>query len=468
MKLYIFLFIIFSANLVSAQSSADLFIRNSTLGAAGDQLPFWLHANQNGKFMESAQFLNLSEISAEITGTIDSSRWSYQLSADIIAGLTDENYFRANQFFAEMQYSKFILKAGWFPNKTMYNGLSSTNGDMHWSNNIRPLPRIRLQSEGFITFTFLPTWFFIKGMYEEGFLNDESRYVQHTHLHHKDVHFGFQLNSRTFLSVGLDHYSQWGGIHPIRGQLPESLDAYKRYITNGAGSEDFPVSDQRSAAGNQLGKFVITFDRTLNSGKLNVYYNHPFTDRMDWVNWRDNFIGAFYKTNRQKLLSGILYEFMCTKYQSARKYDDGWKIPPGSGNESYFVHGLYKSGLSYHNRMFVTPFAIPLMIIDGVNLGTGNNRIVLHHIGLSGHLTNQIRWKSLLSYSVNYGTFGQRYHQVIPGFFDTPRRQVSAIGKIIWNLPSSKWSIHGALALDKGQLLPGNTGAQISIQYQIL
>ncbi len=466
MKQYIFLLIIFSANLLSAQQKTNLFFRNSTLTTSGN-LPFWLYANQNGKFEESTQFLNLSELNAETAGIIGNSKWSYRVETNLIAGLANENYFRANQLFGGLQYTKFILKAGWFPNKTRYNGLSSANGDIHWSNNIRPLPRIRLQSDEFISFSFFPHWFFVKGLYEEGFLNDENRYVQNTHLHHKDVHFGFQLNPRTFLSIGLDHYSQWGGVHPIRGQLPESWDAYKRYIANGAGSKDFPVSDQRSAAGNQLGKFVITLDKTFKTGNLNLYYNHPFTDRMDWVNWRDNFIGAFYETKQQKFISGILYEFMCTKYQSAKKYEDGWKIPPGSGNESYFVHGLYKSGLSYHNRMFVTPFAIPVMIVEGVNLGTGNNRIVLHHIGINGHLSQNFQWKSLLSYSINHGTYGQRYHKLVPGFFDSPRRQISAMAQISWNIPHTKWSLQGTAAADKGQLLTDNIGAQLSIQYQL-
>ena len=188
---------------------------------------------------------------------------------------------------------------------------------------------------------------------------------------------------------------------------------------------------------------------------------------MDWVNWRDNFIGAFYETKQPKTISGILYEFMCTKYQSGKKYDDGWRIPPRSGNEAYFVHSTYKSGLSYHNRMFVTPFAIPVMIVDGVNRGTGNNRIVLHHLGINGHLSTHLQWKSLLSYSINHGTYNQRYHQIIPGFFDSPRKQVSAMAQLTWQIPQTKWSLQAAIAADKGQLLQDNIGAQLTIQYHI-
>ncbi len=167
------------------------------------------------------------------------------------------------------------------------------------------------------------------------------------------------------------------------------------------------------------------------------------------------------------LLRLPFYEFMCTKYQSLKKTDSGWNLPPGSGNESYFVHGVYKSGLSYHNRMFVTPFAIPVMIVDGTNYGSGNNRIVLHHIGINGYLTKQIQWRSLLSFSRNYGTYGNAYKRIDPNFFKSPRNQYSALGELQYHFPNNRWQAGISVAADKGGLLPGNVGAQLSLQYRI-
>ncbi len=218
-------FLLFFSSVAYTQETSLTF-RNSTLASSASSLPFWLHAGQNGKFAESSQFLNLSELQFHTTGNIGNSQWKYLAATNLIAGLADENYFRANQLFAGIQYNRFILKAGWFSNEIHYNGLSSTNGDIHWSNNIRPLPRIRLQTDDFITFSFFPHWFSIKSLYEEGFLNDDNRYVQNAHLHHKNVYLGFQLNPSTFLALGLDHYAQWDGTHPELGSLPGGFNNY--------------------------------------------------------------------------------------------------------------------------------------------------------------------------------------------------------------------------------------------------
>lgn len=267
--------------------------------------------------------------------------------------------------------------------------------------------------------------------------------------------------------MGLDHYSQWGGVHPVRGQLPAGFNDYVRYVLGLPGSEEFSKGDQNLMAGNQLGKYVIEYNQQFSNATLEIYLNHPFTDRMDWSNYKDNLLGVCFTLEKKRIITHILYEFMYTKYQRAILMNGKYTVP-GGGSEPYFRHGTYRSGLSYKNRMFVTPFAIPLVIMDGINYGTGNNRIILHHIGASGTLTDQMTWKGLLSFSNIFGTFGNIYNNIQPGFFDLPRKQISLYGELNYKFKNKHWQSTLAVAADKGNLMKDNAGIQLTFIYKLL
>lgn len=466
MKSYV-LSLLFIAIGSTAQEPVNAVISNSSLFSGTTRMPFWFVSNQNGKVKESAYYLNLTEVTLTAPESIRILKnLSYYAGANVLAGIGSSNYFNVNQAYSGLGYKNWELKAGWFQNEQKYDGLSSTNGDIHWSNNIRPMPRIRLSTDYFRLFLF-PDWFSVHGLYEEAWLNDKSRSVQNARLHHKYLFFHFLLSSSSHLTAGLDHYVQWGGVHPKLGHLPSGFFDYFRYVLGQPGTEDFIDSDQRNMAGSHEGKYVISYHRQFQNSSLEIYLNHPFTDRMDLSNYKDNLTGMFYKLSNRRFIEAVIYEFMYTKFQRRVLQPDGSYSAPGGGNEPYFRHGIYRSGLSYQNRMFVTPFAIPLVIIDGVNLGTGNNRIVLHHLGLSGNYSELITWKTLLSYSNNLGTFNKAYDVVQPGFFDSARKQISAYGEIDFFIKDYKWNIKTAAAIDSGSLLENTTGFQIALTYHL-
>lgn len=458
---FLFFFWVLLACRIAGQTDVHIHISNNLLNGNSEELPFWLHANRNGIIEPSVSLLNLTTAEARFISQAKNKNWKYTAGTVLLGGLGDKNYFQVNQLMAGIQYKKWMLTTGLFPDKIVYDGLSSTNGNFDYSNNTRPLPRIRLETDGFIRFTFFPGWLFVNGRYEEGLLDDANRFVQKAHLHHKYLWLGFSLSTSSFLTVGLDHYSMWGGTHPTLGKLPASLTDYFRYILGLPGSDEFIKGDQNLMAGNQLGKYVIRWNKLLNAGELEFYLNHPFTDRMDWSNYKDNLAGIYLKRNKGGKITSVLYEFMYTKYQ---RVTDPKKI---NGYEPYFMHGTYRTGLSYQNRMLGTPFAVPLVIKNGINYGTGNNRIMLHHLGMKGDLTGRIKWRTLLSVSKNYGTYDQVYNQVNPGFFDSPKTQVSIMGELTYLSPNDKWKMIFSLAADKGELLPDAVGAQLGIQYII-
>jgi hypothetical protein len=448
------------------QKENQISISNSSYFSSAQEMPFWFWVNQNGKIDSQNSLLSVTEFNLYYSNKQKKSLRFFS-GTNLIGGLGKTNYFQINQLFVGMDYHDWILKAGTFQNPIIYNGLSSTNGDFHWSNNIRPIPRIQLSTNGFINipfFSFFPEWLKINVLYNEGLLNDKTRYVN-AHLHHKHLLFGLQLNSKSFLTLGLDHYSMWGGVHPSLGKLPGSFIDYFRYILGLPGSDEFIKGDQNLMAGNQLGKYVVRFNQNIKDGKIEFYLNHPFTDRMDYSNYKDNLIGVFYNSNSKKVLTSVLYEFMYTNHQRVKQTQDGYIIPNGS--EPYFMHGTYKSGMSYNNQMIGTPFAIPLIIIDDLNYGTGNNRIILHHLGLSGFFAERLGWKSVISFSENFGTFRGAYNKIDPSYFETSRKQLSILSEVFYNI-NNNLNLKIAVAKDKGAMVTDNFGVQLKVLYKFL
>jgi hypothetical protein len=69
------------------------------------------------------------------------------------------------------------------------------------------------------------------------------------------------------------------------------------------------------------------------------------------------------------------------------------------GADNYYNSGYYPSGWTYRGRTIGTP----LLIADDEVTGITNNIVVAHHVGLSGTIRPQLRYRALLNYSRNYG-----------------------------------------------------------------
>ena len=456
-------FVCYSISPVYGQEiQTDIAIK--TLFSSGANLPFWMTSNQNGIFdRESSDFQYIDfNVSREFQ-LKGNTKPDYTFGLRTLGIRGNDKSFQLNTWFAGAKYKFLVLKAGAFPNQTILGGLSSSNGDLHWSNNTRPLPRVSLGTNNFIPVWFMPDWFSFDAVYEEFFLNDK-RYVKNTHLHHKYVNLRFQLKPNLLFSVGLDHYSMWGGVHPTLGQLPQKIDDYFRYVLGLPGDEDFINMDQNLMAGNQMGKYRLKLEKELEAGQMVVYLDHPFDDRMNLSNIRDNMLGVYYAKNEQKGVVKLLYEFM---YTNDQRVDKTAKDENGNyilkGFESYFIHHIYKSGMSYRYRMLSTPFSAPVTVVDGVNLGSGNNRIILHHFGLEAILAPNLKLRNLLSWSVNYGTFPNVYDLVAPNYFDGGRSQFSGITELNYYHPFWEMEFGLGIAYDKGEMTEDKVGVQFSV-----
>lgn len=461
LKKYLYIIILFMPVFIFAQDRWPV-INLSTTGlygsglySLGEQLPFWFTANQQGIFEHENGTYQLGEIEIDKTFNAENDL-SITYGAYYVYANGATNYQQLNEWYGGIKYKSFYLKAGAFAEETLFDGLSSTNGNIDWSNNARPMPRIRIATDDYISLPFGHNSKFwndvtFKGIYDEGFLNDDSRYVKNVHLHHKAFFLRKPINSREHVSIGAEHYSMWGGVSPKYGEFP-GFKSYLRVILPLPGSPDAPNYDQIYFAGNSLGLFYLDYQKQYPSGTFTMYLNHPW-DHVPIIihNIFDNLIGFNFKLNKQCFISNILVEMINTNDQGGVMHvRDPWD--PIQWYERLFRHGEYKSGFSYENRIIAAPFFSPMVIVDGVNYGTGNNRVSLFHAAVQGYFWSNFSWKYFFSYYRNFGTYqgGQAYDAVNPGYFDMGRHKFSQLLEVKYEVPKTGIHLSVAGASDNG------------------
>lgn len=441
----------------------------NTLGGTKNQLPFWLWANQLGQFDRNSSTIQNLSLNAFHEQRLRESDFNIEAGLDLDLLLADQNDIRFTQLFGGISWKFLRLQIGTFPEKEVYAGLSTSNGNLATSRNAQPHPRIRAGFNRYVP--ILSDWFSIYGFYEEGLLND-NRYVKDTHLHYGALYLRFGKPQTIQITAGIDHLIMWGGTHPEYGELP-GWEAYFKYMTASAGGDNALIFDKVNAMGNSYGVYQLDFSKTWDKLNATLYISHPYEDHsgMEFVNYPDNLIGIHLAFNKETaLIQNMVMEYFHTKNQSGIFYFEDFQngYSTNRGNDNYFNHGIYLSGASYDQMAIGSPLFAPVTIEDGISKGFENNRFTGFHIGADGFLTKEWRWKGLLTYSNNFGL-----HNGLGGSsYDQSRKQASTLFGLSWIPSKRNTSFTASIALDHGSLCDnGNSttrlGAMLSVNYQI-
>jgi len=402
----------------------DFRLSQTSAVSSGKDLPFWMTSNQNGIYSlhNSSYFL----LQAGLNRSLDRDtlkKWGYTYGANMVYGIAGTSDFQPNEYWLGFRFHQLILKAGAQSDPVIYGGLSSTNGNMYRSRNARPVPGLSLSTNGYIPFLFAKKWFSWRFLYEEGILNDK-QFVSNAHLHHKNLHLRAALSPSLSLSLGLEHYVFWGGYSAKYGQLPE-WSQYLRYVSGLSGGEGAALNDQMNASGNQLGSYNLELKKDWATASATFYWNHPYEDRSgrEFDNMPDGLWGIHVATkNRVAFITDVVYEFMNTKNQSGSNEPHPAPTPEnpnrmtGRGMDNYFNHLVYPSGYIHYQRMMGTPLFTPTIGPDGISKGFDDTRILMHHLGISGTLGNGLYWKSLMTFTRDFGNYGKVYPDPLDEF----------------------------------------------------
>lgn len=437
----------------SQNRSVDYNIAVSGFAATEKRLPFWLTSNRYGLIPDGNGGLLEAGVSS---GFSDRHRIGFAYGISGAGFLSDYDHkILIDQLYISGKWRNIRLDLGMIHKDTEYNGISSTNGNIIWSNNSRTLPGYNFRTD-YMVLPWTGRILSFKFNWADYRMIDD-RYIEDTRLHNKSAFLKITPSSRWEIIVGLEHWAQWGGKSPIYGRQPSSFKDYLRIVCGKEGGEGATESDAINALGNHLGREHLRINYRADRYLLSFYHDIPFEDGSgtDFRSFPDGIYALYYGSNDpHRWISDIIYEFHYTKYQSGRYHN-----PPGQpdkvmgGNDNYFNNGEYRSGWTYYGRTIGSPLLTAASPnLNGITPGVYNNRVTGHHLGLKGYAFGRLPYKAMLTYTLNYGT----YNAPLAG---SPVKQFSFALEA--GLPDSRklpFRIEAGVYGDFGNLFPDNAG----------
>lgn len=380
--------------------------------------------------------------------------------------------------YLSKKINDYELKIGRWNEKLTSESILST-GSLIRGNNTIPIPQITFLLPNYKKIQMLKTQFFIKGGYSHGWLSKGS-YIKAPFLHEKYFYLKKHFNNQVELEVGIFHEAIWGGQTIEYGLQPQNFSDYLRVVFGQSGSKDAYLGEQINVLGNHLGIWDVSIKKIYHSKQYKFYFQHPFEDKSGAFQYffdelkqfkipKNSFDGLFgFELNHKdrKLFSTLVYEYLNTMHQSgslsASKSDSTY------GRDNYFNHYIYQSGWTYKNKIIGNPLFSVGNSKSKNQIYIINNRIKSHHIGVSGYLKSNLRYKILLTKSKNYGTYDDREnftgnekkYQFYNGL-----NQTSALFQFDFIQFMKKIDIQISYAIDRGSFLKDSDGFQLSINY---
>ncbi len=426
------------------------------LGSTESSLPFWFHANRDGS-ADPAGTNWINELGFN-AGLYDDGVLSVDAGGHLVGRLSVDNALHFSRLFLKAEAGGYRLSAGRFTQPVGLNNHALSSGAMMVSRNAVPVPGISISTPDFLNVPLTGGVLQYKGMFAHRRFTGE-RYVEAPYLHQKYLYL--RLNLGRFSGTGgIVHNAVWGGLHPDYGQLPKSFSDYLRVVLSRGAGEDsnVPRGEVTNVIGNSIAayEFAAAYDfGNWSASATRLFYLEDGVSRRFRSPWDGVWGFNFTHGDPGRLIGALTYEHINTKQQDARNFQ-------AIGRANYYNHGIYRSGWASYGRTIGTP-------LFTYNPETGritNNMIVAHHTGMAGHLSPDLSYKLLATYSRNYGVNGRI---ISPEELDLQQRradQYSFYLAFLHRLPGTDhFSLSFALAADRGTLYANRFGILFGIQW---
>ena len=463
-SLFLFLFLLFFYT-QGQKRSVDYKTSLTGFVASQNTLPFWAINNKHGLIPNGHGALLEVGLFSDFTNR-HKIQFAYGVS---VAGFLSrpDNHLILDQLYARARWRNLRLDLGMIHPAEEYQGISSTNGNFIRSGNARTFPGYNLNSE-YMKVPCTKGILSIKFNWADYMMIDD-RYVKDTRLHNKSVFLKIKPHQRWEIIVGLEHWAQWAGTSPDKGKQPSSFHDYLRIICAKEGGIGASVSDSINALGNHLGREHLAINYLADNYTLSFYHDIPFEDGSgtDFRSFPDGTYCFYYGSKKKdQWITDIIYEFYYTKYQSGSRHDrpatpkEMEKQDPKShfygrkvlgGCDNYFNNGEYRSGWTLYERVIGSPFMTPGL--SGNITRIINNRVVAHHVGMKGRAWQTTPYKLMLSYSRNYGTYGN----------PMKKNQLSGALEITLPFKNLPFAVETGIYGDLGDLFKDNFGFTIKL-----
>jgi hypothetical protein len=413
---------------------------------------FWQQANQYGTVPENSPYLT-AQGSLQIDYKNDTIKHHKRIlgwgaGINIVANAATESKVLIPEAYLKAHIGAFEIWGG--RRREVYGLVADTllsTGAYSWSGNALPIPKVQINTLGYVDVPFTRKLLAFKGSFSHGWFGDipiayEPRHNV-TYLHQKSF-FG-RLGKPTWkmrLYGGVVHNVMWGNEANFSGfRLPLS-EAYLGVISGDSWAS--------SRIGNHLGSIDLGFDIKGKNWNY-VFFRQTFFEAgaLYWLRAIPDGLNSFSMTRRHSTqdtglkIQRILIEF----FHSVNQGGDVWDWDKGIfGRESYFTHYIYTNGWSNQGKIIGTPF-----------IQLNNTRVYVYHVGLAGTYKTW-NWRTKWSLSQNYGNY------------DAPLAE-SSVTQLSTIIEASKplkilngAELRTALSFDVGKLYANAVGVYVGIR----
>jgi len=471
--------------------------------ATGDHNPLWLNANKYGLssldkgngYMRAGLFQRIEADSAQ--------RWAYGYGADVAVATGFTSTLVVQQAYGELRWLKGLLTVGSKEQPLELKNQELSSGSQTLGINARPIPSIRLALPEYWDIPGLGGWLGLKGhiaygrqtddRWQKDFTDKLSKYTVNTRIHTKAGFLRIGPSDKPLtLELGMEMGCQYGGTSYQLEATP-GVTSYKNksglegmwhaLIPSGyeANEKDMVY---KNVDGNHLGSMVARLNLEYPSWGVAAYVDHFFEDHSQIFFFSDNGYGSGdewnkkvdkkyfvydvcdamwgleVKLKRMPWLSNIVVEYLYTKYQSGPIYHDHTKNMADqiAGKDNYYNHAIF-TGWQHWGQVIGNPLYRSPLYNDNGTIMVKDNRFWAWHIAAAGSPVKGWHYRLMGTWQEGFGTYE------IP--LSTPERNFSMLAEVEYRAANHSkwqgWSLKGAVALDKGELLGDNMGVQLTL-----
>jgi hypothetical protein len=372
--------------------------------SGGSYSPFLSTANAYDRYSTTPNSL---AIWGTLQKDIDySSIYDYGFGVDMNANIskTEKRFFPEELY---LQGKAFFLNAFVGMKREVFGNQDPelSSGGLIWSQNSRPLPKISLESNGYIPLPYTKGYIEVMGGISHGWFTDNT-VTEHTLLHHKYAYIRFGGSFPVNISYGLQHVCQWGGTSAQYGTSAVTWSNFKRIFFAESGSSSSPMTEQENALGNHIISQNLGLDVNLNSVKVSLYWQDISEDppvlRMDHAyNVADGLWGMSVRLPKFSPLNAFAMEYMSTTDQSGPWHDLDGVIYGGA--DSYYTNGVYPNGWTFHGMTMGNPWLTSPKYNKNGAISVTNDMVRLFYFSGKGEIFNYA-YRATVAYSNNYGS----------------------------------------------------------------
>lgn len=401
-------------------------------------LPFWFYSNSGG--FKNAETNTAIHLNAKIDYDISNGH-SIQFGAGLFYRDGSNEEIQRNDLY--LNYVNPIVTATLGSKEVLdeFQGLGVVRNNFLVSGNSRALPGIKISLTR--PLEIVQSKLYVDAAMAHYSLNDD-RFVDGARVHNKNLDVIWNFRPGNTLTLGMEHFAQWGGNSPESGPQAATFSDFIDVFLARRASTEATNSDQVNALGNSLGYYSLEYKYTGVSGVYKFYHEHPFEDGSGTglKNFPDGIWGFYYSLRKDEyssILKGFLLEYVSTVSQSGRT--------GRSGRDNYFNNGIYRSGWTYEGNTIGLPF------IDVPD----NNRIEAFNLGIT---IESGKYAALFkgTYVKSLGTYASS--------INPSRKQVYLFSKHTYELSNSS-SVRLDLGYDFNNSFKDNFGGGISYIYTL-